>query len=259
MTVEKEKKVKVISNELIGPDTHLIIVSCRKKNMPGQFAELGFPGIGEAPISISSYSRKYEFIIRKVGRVSEYICNSKKGDKLFIRAPLGRGYPLKELEQNNIIIIDGGTGIAPPRGVVQYIEKHRKKFKKIKLFFGFRNPENILLQNEIKELSKKFQVTLTVDQAPEGYTGKKGFITDALKQEEISKDFKAIVCGPPIMMSKVTEILLQKGLSEENIYLSLERHMKCGMGKCGHCYVGGKYVCTDGPVFDYKTSKNLID
>jgi len=259
MGVEHIRKVKIVENEKIGQDTYKLTISYKKKNMPGQFIEIGYPGVGEAPISISSYGRKYELIIRNVGRVTDYICKTKKGDSLFIRGPLGRGYPMEEMENNDVLIIAGGTGIAPPRGVIQYLQDHRKKFKKVKICFGFKNPECVLLGHEIKNFEKQFNTLISVDTAPVGYVGKTGFITEAVKLETIEPNTKIIVCGPPIMMTKVCEILLQKGVPEQNIYLSLERHMKCGIGKCGHCYVQGKYACIDGPVFKYDSAKKMID
>lgn len=259
MTAEHQRTVKVLSNEIIGPDTHLIILDYKKNNAPGQFVELGINGVGEAPISIASYKRKYELIIRKTGRITDLICKAKKGDKLTVRGPLGRGYPMDKLEGHNLLIIAGGTGTAPPRGVIQYVEKNRDKFKQVKICYGFKNPECVLLGDEIKRFQKEFDTILSVDTAPAGYSGKTGFVTEAVKQETMLPDTKIIVCGPPVMMNKVCEILLQKNVSEEDIYISHERHMKCGIGKCGHCYVGGRYICIDGPVFTYKEGKRLID
>lgn len=242
-------------------DTKLFKIDMKTYHLPGQFLEVSLPGIGEAPISIASHSERFiELIIRNVGSVTGAISSLIIGDTLWVRGPYGNGYPLKKLKGKDIVIVAGGTGLAPPRGLVKYIESHREDFGRVNLFLGFNEPKNILVRDDIARWEKTFNLELTVDTCSSDWCGNVGLVTGLLEKSTIEgKDWIAVACGPPVMIRFVTERLLTMGFSEEAIFVSLERLMMCGIGKCGHCMVGDKYVCKDGPVFDYKTAKGMVD
>ncbi|MBI5158485.1 FAD/NAD(P)-binding protein, partial [Candidatus Micrarchaeota archaeon] len=209
---------------------------------PGQFVELSILGIGEAPISISSCPRDelLELSVKRVGDVTNVLHELKLGDSVWVRGPYGNGWP--EVEENDLVV-GGGIGIAPLRPVV-------RRAGKISVYYGARTPEDLCFKKELKEWGKKMKVEVTVDSEGAGWNGSVGPVT-ALIEKAGRLDGKALICGPPIMIKFVADALKKKGVKEENVFVSLERVMKCGFGKCGRCMLGGKYVCTDGPVFKY--------
>jgi len=211
--------------------------------------------MGEAPISICSFSPKHiQLHVKSVGNVTNALAKLKRGDHLLIRGPYGKGYPMSKLKWNHLLIIGGGSGVAPLKGVVEYIEKHRTDFREVKLYFGFRSPEDILFKDEIERWRENFHVNLSVDKNPNKchLAGCVGYITELLEKSYITPEKRiALVCGPPMMMKICIDILKEKGFSEDQIYVSYERLMQCGLGVCGHCMIHGKYVCKDGPVFRY--------
>lgn len=240
-------------------DTSTFRVNCKLKHMPGQFVMVSLLGIGECPISIASYSKYIDLSIRNVGNVTNAIHKLKKGNKVFIRGPLGNGYPMEKFYNKNIILIGGGTGVAPLKGVVEYILAKRGKFKDLDIFLGYRSPYNILFKRDFKEW-KKFNFYITVDEADRKWKRDVGLITKLIeKSKPSSKNSIVIICGPPIMIKFVVKTLRKFGFKDEQIYMSLERLMKCGIGKCGHCLIKGRYVCKDGPVFNYKEAGLLED
>ncbi len=257
--VPKFAKIEKITKETEDSATFKINYPC--DNYPGQFLEISILGHGECPISICSNSDSFvELCIRDVGTVTKAISELKKGDKIGVRGPFGKGYPMAEFEKKNIIVIGGGTGVAPLRGVIKYIENNRKNFGNVSLFFGFRNPEEILFNYEIDRWKKDYDFNITVDKAESKWKGNTGVITSIIDRSNIDKENSiAILCGPPIMIKFVVESLYKKGFKDHQIWVSLERRMKCGVGRCGHCQVSGKYVCKDGPVFNYAEAKNMID
>jgi anaerobic sulfite reductase subunit B len=229
---------------------------------PGQFLEVSIFNFGEAPISISSYSKEYvDLTIRRVGRVTNALHRLKEGDFLGLRGPYGRGYPMEEMKGKGIIIVGGGCGVSPLRSVVQYIEKFQKNYNEIDLFLGYRSPSEIMFKKDMKQWMKKFNVHLTVDIPDKNWQYEVGVITKLLEKEEINpKDKFVLTCGPPVMIKFVIKTLKErKNFKDEQIYISLERRMKCGFGKCGHCMINDKYVCLDGPVFNYAEGKLLED
>ncbi|HDO19353.1 MAG TPA: oxidoreductase, partial [Thermoplasmatales archaeon] len=235
---------------------------------PGQFVEVSVFGIGEAPISISSPPRdssSFELVIRKVGNVTNRLHQMKENDKIGIRGPLGKGFDVHELEGHDLLFVAGGIGMVPMRSLIWYVldEKHREKYGKVVILYGCRTPQDMLFLDEISEWKRKRDVTveLTVDRCPEGveWDGCVGVVTtlfDRIKIDNVNKT-KAIVIGPPVMYKFVLKCLKDIGIKDENIYVSLERRMKCGVGKCGHCQINGVYVCKEGPVFNYKDIKDL--
>ncbi len=242
-------------------DTSTFRVNFKSRYMPGQFVMTSLLGIGECPISIASFSNKHvDLCIRNVGNVTNAIHKLKKNSKIFIRGPLGNGYPMEKFLEKNIILIGGGTGVAPLRGVVEYILAKRKKFKNADIFLGYRSPDDILFKRDFKEWKKKFNFYITVDKGDKKWKGNIGVVTKLLeKHKPNNKNSIVVICGPPIMIKFIVQTLKKFGFKDEQIYISLERLMKCGIGKCGHCLIKGKYVCKDGPVFNYKTAKLLED
>ena len=161
------------------------------------------------------------------------------------------------MKGRDIVVIAGGTGIAPPRSALDYVEKHRKKYGKVRVFLGFRNPEDIWFKDDVDKWKKKFETNITVDAPDENWKGPVGVVTKILEDKNFCEKCVFIICGPPVMIKFVIQLLKKKNMKDEQIYVSLERQMKCGTGKCGHCMIHGKYVCKDGPVFRYDEIKGI--
>ncbi|MFH1316225.1 MAG: FAD/NAD(P)-binding protein [Candidatus Woesearchaeota archaeon] len=243
-------------------DTFTIKVDMKIKHDPGQFVQVSIPGIGEAPISICSDSEEYvQLNVREVGNMTKALSKIKKGDTLLIRGPYGKGYPMKDLKGKDVIIIGGGCGVAPLRGVIEYIENNRKNFKDVIMFLGYRSPDDIIFKKDLKVWKKRYKIDMTVDENPKSkfcYDAKTGFVTEALKESKFTFENKvAFLCGPPIMMKFTINILKGKGLDDDQIFISAERLMYCGIGVCCHCMIHGKYTCLDGPVFRYDEIKRF--
>ena len=253
---------RIIDRQNHTGDTALFRVACSMNPEPGQFVEVSVMGAGECPISVCSHNPGHiDLLVRRMGNVTGKIMQLDRGDNMLIRGPYGKGYPMKDMAGKGIVVIAGGTGIAPPRSVLQYVESNRHMFHEIKLFVGFRSPEEILFKQEIEHWRKAFSLTLTVDQcADPSFSGRVCFVTEAFADAEISPEGTvAIICGPPVMMNAAAQKLQKQGFSDSQMYLSFERHMKCGVGKCGHCMVAGKYMCKDGPVFSYAQARGFYD
>jgi len=256
------KNHKIIEKKQFTEDTVLFKVPSSANPLPGQFVEVSIMGVGECPISVCSYSNNYmELLVRNVGNVTGKICNLKKGNNMMIRGPYGTGYPMADMMGKNIAIIAGGTGVAPPRSVIEFVSKNREKYHDVQVFIGYRDPTEILFKDDIEEWSKQFKLTLTVDKcADPSFSGRVCFVTDAFGDADIiPENTVVILCGPPVMMKVGVDKLKAKGFVDNQIYLSFERHMKCGIGKCGHCVVAGKYMCKDGPVFNYTVAREFYD
>lgn len=229
---------------------------------PGQFFEVSIPKYGEAPISVSGIGEHtVDLTIRKVGKVTNEVFERYVGDALFLRGPYGNGFDIDEYRGKEIIVIAGGTGLSPVRGVVDYFSKNPKECKDITLIAGFKTPKDILFFNDIAEWKKTMNVILTVDCSEEDTACQIGLVTEYIPQLKIRdmSNVVAIVVGPPAMMRFSVKGLLDIGLLEEQIWISQERKMCCGIGKCGHCKIGDVYVCLDGPVFHYTKGRTLID
>lgn len=229
----------------------------------GQFAEISLLGIGEAPISItSSPSRKgfLEFSIRATGTLTDKIHGLKRGNSLFVRGPYGNSFPFEEIKGKNLYFIAGGIGLAPLRSLINMVFDHRKDFKHINILYGAKTSDDICFKEELEEWKKvpDTEVWLTVDKPCEGWGCSVGVVTELWKETEVHpENAVAIVCGPPIMIRFVSLKLIESGFKEKDIIMTLERYMKCGIGKCGHCNLGEKFVCVDGPVFTYEQVKAL--
>ena len=229
---------------------------------PGQFFEISLPKYGEAPISVSGIGEgTVDFTIRKVGKVTNEIFENYVGDKLLIRGPYGNGFEISDFKNKELVIVAGGTGLSPVKGVVDYFAANPTEAVSTTLISGFKSPEDVLFKEDFKLWKEKLEVIQTVDQAPEGYEGPVGMVTKYIPDLQI-KDIEnsAFICvGPPIMIKFTVMEILKLGVPEKNIWISHERKMCCGIGKCGHCKIGSTYVCLDGPVFNYTVGKDLID
>lgn len=249
--------IKGIKKESEGVRTYNLSLKEGEFNaLPGQFNMLGYPGVGEAPISLSSIGKNtFEHTIRAVGRVTDFLESLQKGDEVFLRGPYGSAWPIDEAKGKDLILVAGGLGVAPLRPVIQTLLKDRMSFGNITLIFGARNPEGILFMDEIMRWQSQISVILTVDEIGQGKVWRYNtgivvsFMEGILKQPEKTLSF---ICGPELMMRFVSRKLLSMGLPASRIYVSVERRMKCGIAQCGHCQMGSKFVCKDGPVFPYK-------
>jgi len=229
---------------------------------PGQFVQLLVPGIGEAPISICSSptDRNFHLTIRRVGDVTTAIHNMKAGDKVGIRGSFGNGFPIEEMKGSNVLIIAGGIGLAPLRSVIRYILANRDEYGDFTILHGARTPSDRLFKKELSSWSDSPEVNLleTVDHPDSSWNAHSGVITTLFKGLTVDPaSTYALVCGPPVMYRFVILECLGRGIPDRQILVSLERHMKCGLGKCGHCQINGVYTCQDGPVFSYNQIRNL--
>lgn len=231
---------------------------------PGQFVEVSIFGVGEAPISItSSHSGDtFELLVTTVGDLTSKMRSLKVGDKIGIRGPFGNGFDVNELKGKSMLFIGGGCGLAPLRSLINYTLEHRSDFKKVSILYGCRSPSAQLFKRDLEKWEEMKDVVhySTVDTCPDGecWDGNIGVITTLIPKVEFDPaDTIAVIVGPPVMYKFVIRDLQQRGLADENIIVSLERRMKCGVGKCGHCQINGVYVCLEGPVFKYPDVKNL--
>lgn len=225
----------------------------------GQFVELTLPGEGEAPFTPSSSpadTEKMEITIMKAGRVTALLHESKKGQKIGIRGPYGRGYPVDEYVGKDVYIVGGGVGLAPIRSLFLTLVDRIADFKSVVCRFGAKTPDDFIYKNTLFGSWQNIDgvdLKLTVDQADGNWNGMVGVVTKILDRNDVDiKNAVGVVCGPPIMMKFATLKLLEFGFAPKDIYLSMEKNMSCGVGKCGHCMLGKYYVCKDGPVFTYE-------
>lgn len=235
-------------------------LDCGKElgHLPGQFAEVSVFGVGEAPISISSSPTQdgsFQMVVRKAGNVTRAMHSLKPGDKVGIRGPFGTHFPVDgEMKGKDIVFICGGLGLVPVRSAINYVLHHRGDYGDVTILFGTKSPAERLFVDEVKEWISKGNVTYmeTVDRGDEQWTGNVGVITTLMTDMAVDpRKTVAIICGPPVMYKFAIVSLYKMGMVDKNIYVSLERNMKCGVGKCGHCQMDGLYVCQDGPVFKY--------
>ncbi len=231
----------------------------------GQFGEISVFGVGECPIGIASSPMDKDFIqftVKKVGVVTAALHNSDEGTIVGVRGPYGNGFPMQKLEGRNIVVIGGGFAFTTLRSLTKFIlhEENRSKFKDLTVIYGARNPGELNYKYDLEEWKKRKDINLnvTVDAAGPGWNGLVGFVPAITKQvAPSSKDAVAIICGPPVMIKFTMPVIRDLGFSPEDIYLSFEMRMKCGIGKCGRCNIGSKFVCKDGPVFSYKELETM--
>lgn len=229
---------------------------------PGQFFEVSIPKYGEAPISVSGIGDgTVDLTIRRVGKVTNEIFERYVGDNLFMRGPYGNGFDINNYRKKEIVVVAGGTGLSPVKAVVDYFSSHIEETKGMTLIAGFKTPKDILFIEDFARWKQQLDVILTVDYAQNDTECQIGLVTQYIPQLKLKKvdEAVAIVVGPPLMMKFATEALLKRGFYEDNIWISHERKMCCGIGKCGHCKIDDTYVCLDGPVFNYVKGRQLLD
>lgn len=245
------------------------LLDYKAEEAPGKFVMVSLPLAGEAPISISGFeARGIEITVRNAGQVTSNIFKLNPGDTLYLRGPYGNCFPLEQLKDKHLLIIAGGSALAAVKPVIEhYTNGHSAMLRRLDVLAGFRSPKHILFRQEISRWNKShgsnkyIYIEVTVDNDEEyAWLGSIGFVVNFIKNvKDIGEETIAMVVGPPLMMKNSVRELLSCRVKEENIWLSFERHMKCGVGKCGHCRIRDKYVCIDGPVFSYTEAKELID
>ncbi len=264
------RKAEVVeAHKMTATETHFSLRMADGKPMvyePGQILEAGRFGYGEIPLGFASSptmtekTGTFDIVIREVGKVSKALCELKQGDIMTIRGPLGNGFPVDEFKGNDVLIVAGGIGLCPTRSMIKYILDKRGEFGRFLLFFGSRNPSEQLFHEDLAEwrVSEGIEYLETVDRPDDSWKGKVGVITTLFDDiESLSSNTKVIICGPPVMYKFVIQSLGKFGIPEKNVFVDLERRMKCGIGKCGHCQINDKYVCLDGPVFRFSDVKDL--
>lgn len=231
---------------------------------PGQFVELSVFGVGEAPFSISSSPSRsngtFELCIRQAGQVTNALHALGAGATVGIRGPFGRGFPVQHFRGKDLLFLPGGLGLAPLRSLINQVLDERSNFGRVIILYGARHPSELLFQDELALWSERgdVEVRVTVDRADDDWQGHVGVITTLIPKIQVyAPNTVAFTVGPPVMYRYVLMELLGKGIREGNIWLSLERRMKCGVGKCGHCQIHHIYACLDGPCFPYAQIKRL--
>lgn len=233
---------------------------------PGQFVMLELPGIGEAPFSISSSPIRHgdiELCIRAAGNFTNFLGRVKRGTKVGLSGPFGTHFPVEQMYNKNILLIAGGLGIVPLRSPLLAVLENRSRYGQVDIMYGAKSPSELLFTYQYPEW-RRFDINLdiTVDTPDQGWDGHVGLITEIIQQRisestSLADNTYAIVCGPPIMFRFVCEMLTKAGLPMQKMFVSLERRMHCGRGKCCRCNIGSTYTCLDGPVFDYWSVMNL--
>ncbi|HSJ06080.1 MAG TPA: FAD/NAD(P)-binding protein [Longimicrobiales bacterium] len=234
------------------------------RHRPGQFIMLSVPGAGEAPISISSSPTRPEVLelcVRRTGRVTNALYRLRTNDMVGVRGPYGNGYPVETMEGQDLVMAAGGLGMAPLRSLLWYALDRRDRFGAVTLMYGTKSPDMVLFRDELQSLVNRsdMRCLLTVDADPTGtWENHIGVLPMLFDHAPIdaSRTYAA-VCGPPVVYKYVLKRLLKLGFSKDRILMSLERRMKCGVGKCGHCSVGYRYTCLNGPIFTYWDAINL--
>jgi len=268
INIYQPKPVRVIKVTKESIDTHLIrlkFVSAADQKafayLPGQFVQIGFAGWGECPISIASSptvaSKYFELAIRDVGSLTHKLNQLKPGDTALVRGPFGNGFDADKFKDQELLVIGGGCGFVPLRPLIVDALAGRIKTKKLQIFYGCLNEETLLFKKQFAEWNRKAELGIILDRPSADWKGENGLITDLIKKREISPEAVVVMVGPPVMYKFALKELEKKGIKPENIWLSLERRMYCGLGVCQHCAFGPYYVCKDGPVFNYNQIKEI--
>lgn len=255
------------------PDTRTYDVRIKKKDeaklflsRPGQFVEASVFGAGEAPFGLTTSPKEpgvMTFTVRACGRVTDALAQLKTGDEIGIKGPLGNSFLDKiDSKGKDVLVIGGGIGLPPLRSMIDHIFNHRSDYRDFTILYGARTPADRVYKYQLVEWEKRADLKLiqTVDVADKEWTGNVGVVTTLFSKLKLDIPNTVVyTCGPPIMIKFVIIELLKLGMPEKQIVSTLERYMKCGVGKCGHCCIGNKYVCTEGPVFDYTEIKGLAE
>lgn len=228
---------------------------------PGQFLQVSVPGIGEAPISINSSPCKDDFklCVEEKGSVTSAMFEMEEGSSLMVRGPYGEGYPVDEAKGKDVLFAAGGIGLAPLKSAIEYIHEFRDEYGDVQIMYGDKTPTCLLFDRHFSRWEECFDLKVICEEAGPEWTGEKGMVTDLLDDVDVDLDNSvAFACGPPIMYKFVLPKIREAGFADEDIYISLERRMECGLGKCRRCNVGDKFVCKDGPVFAYEEIKEYM-
>jgi sulfite reductase subunit B len=231
---------------------------------PGQFVEVSILGVGEAPISVSSpptpSQPTFELCVRKVGNVTNALLAAKSGDKIGIRGPLGNGFEIDDFKGKDVLFLAAGLGLVPLRSLIWSVLNDRSSFGQVNILYGCKTPKELLFKEELAnwENRKDIEYQITVDLGDETWSGNVGVITTLIPKISFDpKKTQAVIVGPPIVYRFAIKELKSRRMPDENIWVSLERKMKCGVGKCGHCQMNQIYVCQEGPVFNYAKIKDI--
>jgi sulfite reductase subunit B len=230
---------------------------------PGQFVELSIFGVGEAPFSVSSsptLKGSFELGVRRAGMLTDVLLRQQVGTKVGIRGPFGNGIDVEKFKGKDVLIVAGGIGLVPMRSMINFVIDNREDFGKLIICYGSKSDQDLLFSDELKQWENDpgIDYHVSVDQGSEAWKGNIGVITTLIPGLDLDlPDTVCCICGPPVMYRFVLLALKSKGLTDESIYMSLERRMKCGVGKCGHCQINHSYVCQDGPVYHYPDIKSL--
>lgn len=228
---------------------------------PGQFTMLYSYGAGEVPISVSGDPRRPGTLVhtvRAVGATTRAVCGVQEGGELGVRGPFGRGWPIAEADDLDVVVVAGGVGLAPLRSVVYALLADRERYRRLVLLYGGRTPDQLLYRDQLAEWSGRddIEVHLIVDAADEGWHGQVGVVPTLVNRAGLDGDSAiAMVCGPEVMMRYAVEALVAAGLPAERVFLSMERNMRCAVGHCGHCQWGPSFVCRDGPVYSWSDAE----
>jgi anaerobic sulfite reductase subunit B len=230
---------------------------------PGQFMMVYAFGVGEVPISVSGPPNRpgpVVLTVRAVGDVTRAICASEPGEVLGLRGPFGNSWPIEAASGSDVVVVAGGIGLAPLRPVVLHALARRPEYGDVTVLYGTRTPEDRLYVDEVAAWAESIDVAVTVDTATGSWTGPVGFVAKLVQRAALRPDrVSAFVCGPEIMMRTTVDALLERGVAPERVHLSMERHMDCGVGLCGHCQLGPTLICRDGPVYSYPAIERLIE
>lgn len=230
---------------------------------PGQFLMLSLAGYGEAPFTFASLPHRdgsFEISVRKIGSLTNALHDLRVRDRVGIRAPYGNAFPLDAMENKDLLFVAGGCGIAPLRSLIQYVFARRRKYGKVEITYGCRTPRDRFYKEEISDWARRpsTEVHCTVDEPDESWKGECGVVCTLFPKIRLDpRTSMVFLCGPSVMLKAAIRDIRGLGFRDHAIYASLERYMKCGIGKCGHCYVKGKYVCLDGPNFSYAEMKKM--
>ncbi len=267
VTVPEIATIEEIKDEIVDVKTFYLRFDNKEidgnfKFKSGQFIMCTVFGAGEFAVSLppSPENDRFHITVRRIGKVTNALHDLEVGDKVGIRGPFGNGFPFEEIKGKNVIYVAGGIGLIPLRSSIVHVLQHRQDFGRILLMYGSRSPQDLMYQYMLEEWQKieGFETFITVDNGTPEWKGNVGIITTLFDKVEIPVDNTvAFVCGPPVMFNAVIKELMQRGIKDDMIISTLERHMKCGVGKCQHCAIGRTLVCTDGPVYTYRQIKTL--
>jgi len=255
---------EILSIERETVDTRTYRMAASLPVRSGQFVEVSLPGVGEAPVSVSGFGTDFlELTIRRVGHLTGALDALRPGDRLFLRGPYGNGFPVEQFRGRFLLVVTGGSGLAPVRSLLNRYVGYPDEVKGLTLAAGFRSPQDVLFAKDLGLWGEFFAVRITVDRAgeDEAWPGRVGLVTGCVRDLilEDPANTQAVVVGPPLMMKFTLAELANLGLAPEHTWVSLERRMSCGLGKCGHCKIGDTYVCADGPVFNLTRARRLLD